>query len=263
MRAWLRDLWHAALLRTPVFVGLRDRPDAFLQGFIVIVAVALLAALPAAAVDLARGVARSAGSPESAEQTNRMREEVEAALARLDALGAPVAAQAELRMWAEMGIAAGAQAATEIAALPTPLPRPIGSFLQALGGWVSRPLADGGLPLAAAALGTWLGYGVWVLLFARLLGGRGTLHGFFGATALFAVPHVLDIFARVPVLGGVLGVVATIWGVVIYIKAVAVSQELAAERAVLAVLLPVLIVVAVMFLLVAGLVIAGTIAALA
>ncbi len=69
---------------------------------------------------------------------------------------------------------------------------------SAIGHWLSRPFASSPLPLAAATLSTWLGYGMWVMLAAKLLGGRGTLHGFFGATAFFAVPHVLDIFAACP-----------------------------------------------------------------
>ena len=57
----------------------------------------------------------------------------------------------------------------------------------------------GGFPLAAVALGTWLGYGIWVMLFAKLLGGRSTLAGFFSTTALYAVPHLLSFFAFIPV----------------------------------------------------------------
>lgn len=261
MRTWLRDLWHAALLRTAVFEGLRSRPDAFLQGFIVIVVVALLAGLPGLVIELARGAEQAQVVRETAEQKNQVRQSLDRLLASLNDLGVPVEGQAEIRRWAEMGTAVGAQVGAEVAELPTPLPQPIGNLLQALGGWVSRSLGDGGLPLAAATLGTWLGYGVWVMLFARLLGGRGTLHGFFGATALFAVPHVLNIFDRVPYLGTALGVVAFFWGLAIYVKATAVSHELTFERALLAVLLPVLVVALLAALLIFGLLFAGLIVA--
>lgn len=261
MRTWLRDLWHAALLRTAIFDGLSSRSDAFLQGFIVIVAVALLVGLPGAIMDLANGLGEVPAVTESAEAESQVRQSVDRLLAGLNDLGLPVEAQAGIRLWAETGAAVGAQVAADVIALPTPLPRPIGSILQALGGWISRPLADGGLPLAAAGLGTWLGYGVWVLLFARLLGGRGTLHGFFGATALFAVPHLLDIFARVPYVGAALGIAAFIWGLLIYIKATAVSQQLTFERALLAVLLPVLAVALGVAVLIFGLLIMGLIVA--
>ncbi len=261
MRTWLRDLWHAALLRTAVFDGLRSRPDAFLQGFIVIVVVALLAGLPAAVIDLAHGAGGALSVQESAEQENQVRASVDRALEGLNSMGVPAEIQAEIRTWAEVGAAVGAQVGAQAAALPTPLPRPIGSILQALGGWVSRPLADGGLPLAAAALGTWLGYGVWVMLFAKILGGQGTLHGFFGATALFAVPHTLNVFDRVPYLGTVLGVLAFFWGLAIYVKATAVSHELTFERALLAVLLPALLVAVGVAALIFGLLILGLIVA--
>ncbi len=250
MRTWLRDLWHAVLLRTAVFDGLRSRPDAFLQGFIVIVVVALLAGLPAAVIDLARGAGEAQPLRETAEQESQVRQSIDRMLEGFNRLGLPVEGQAEIRLWAELGAAVGAQVGVEVMALPTPLPRPMGSILQALGGWVSRPLSDGGgLPLAAAALGTWLGYGVWVMLFAKLLGGQGTLHGFFGATALFAVPHILDIFARVPYLGPALGAVAFIWGVAIYVKATAVSHQISVAQALLAVAAPVLGIMALLALL--------------
>lgn len=261
MRTWLRDLWHAALLRTGVFRDLSSRSDAFLRGFIVIVTVALLAGLPGAIMDLASRLGEAQAATESAEAESQMRQNIDRLLAALNDLGLPVEAQAEIRLWAETSATVAARVAAEVATLPTPLPRPIGAILRATGDWVSRPLSDGGAPLAAATLGTWLGYGVWVLLFAKLLGGRGALHGFFGATALFAVPHVLNIFARVPYLGTALGIVAFIWGLLIYIKATAVSQELTFERALLATLLPVLLVALGVAVLIFGLLIVGLIVA--
>jgi hypothetical protein len=86
------------------------------------------------------------------------------------------------------------------------------------------------------------------MLAARLLGGRGGLAGFFGTTALFAVPHVLNVFNMAPYVGGVLGFIAFAWGAAIYVKATAVSHELSIERALLAVLLPVLVAFAIAIL---------------
>ena len=106
------------------------------------------------------------------------------------------------------------------------MPKPINTFFEQVGKWVSQPFTAGGFPLAAVALATWLGYGIWVMLFAKLLGGRGTLAGFFGVTALYAVPHLLSFFAFIPILGGILGLIAYFWGLAIYIKGTASSHQM-------------------------------------
>ena len=87
----------------------------------------------------------------------------------------------------------------EIQRLPDRTAAAAGAGLQGIGAWLSLPFASSPLPAGRRRAGTWLGYGIWVMLAAKLLGGRGTLHGFFGATGFFAVPHVLDILRRVPV----------------------------------------------------------------
>jgi hypothetical protein len=84
-------------------------------------------------------------------------------------------------------------------------------------------------------LGAWLGYGIWVMLFAKLLGGRASLASFFGATAIFVVPHLLLILRWVPILGGLLAFIAFVWGLALYVKATAVSHGLTLDRALLAV----------------------------
>ena len=93
------------------------------------------------------------------------------------------------------------------------------------------------------------------MLAAKLMGGRGGLAGFFGATALFAVPHVLDLFRWVPYVGSALGFVAFIWGAVVYVKATAVSHRFSAGQALLAVLLPLLAAIVVGMLLLIGLIV--------
>ena len=62
-----------------------------------------------------------------------------------------------------------------------------------------------------------------------------------GATALYAVPHGLDILGFVPCLGGVLGLVATVWGIAIYVKALAVANDFSTSRAIVATVVPALI----------------------
>jgi hypothetical protein len=123
------------------------------------------------------------------------------------------------------------------------LPGWLGRVLQALGEWLSKPFIW---------LGAWAWYALWVALFARLLGGRATLVGTLGASVLFVVPHVLhlltgllNLMGRIPVaglcfgiLGGLVGLVAEVWGIAIYIKAVATANEFSTGKSALAAILP-------------------------
>lgn len=237
MKAWLHDVLDALLLRGATLARIADRPDAMFRGFVVLVAVALIAGLPVLVGDIIRGFqAPVLVEPGDIQSTTG---------ATLNLLrpwllnsGLPESVIDQTLIMAEDNSALAAALAGQIDQLPTALPRPLARAFSGLGQWLSRPFASSPLPLAAAALGTWLGYGIWVMLTARLLGGRATLHGFFGATAFFAVPHVLNIFAGVPVVGGLLGAIAFLWGLVIYLVATAVSHRLSAGRATVAVFAP-------------------------
>jgi hypothetical protein len=55
MKTWLQDILDALLLRAAAFQRVIQRPDAFLRGLTVIVAVALLTGLPALVTHLVRG----------------------------------------------------------------------------------------------------------------------------------------------------------------------------------------------------------------
>lgn len=129
----------------------------------------------------------------------------------------------------------GIEIGENIAALPTPLPKSIGVVLTNLGILLSSPFNR---------LAGWAGYGIWVLLAAKLLGGRATAAQTLGATALYAVPHVLDILGPVPCLGALLGLVATVWGIAIYVKGLAVANEFTIGRAIITTLLPALVIAA-------------------
>jgi hypothetical protein len=117
----------------------------------------------------------------------------------------------------------------EVVLLPTPLPRPVSGTLQALGEWLATPFAR---------LAGWLSYALWVMLAAKLLGGRGTAAQMLGATAAFAIPHVLDILTPVPYVGFIFGFVATLWGLAIYAKGLAVANDMGYGKALVAMLLP-------------------------
>jgi hypothetical protein len=126
----------------------------------------------------------------------------------------------------------GIEIGLSVDALPTRLPKPVGRVLTDLGAFLSLPFIR---------IASWMGYTIWVLLIAKLLGGRATVSQTLGATALYAIPHVLDILGLVRCLGGLLGLVATVWGIAIYVKALAVANDFGIGRAIIATVVPVLV----------------------
>lgn len=126
--------------------------------------------------------------------------------------------------WVQVGI--------KISNLPTLMPKPIGTLFERLGEYVSLPLSR---------LSRWMLYTLAVLLIAHLMGGKASVMRMLGATALYSIPHLLDMVSFVPCLGRLLGLAATLWGIGIYVKSVAVSNEFTIGRAVLVSLLPAVI----------------------
>ena len=51
----------------------------------------------------------------------------------------------------------------------------------------------------------------------------------------------MDLLSFVPCLGALLGLVATVWGIAIYVKAVAIANDFSLGRALAAVLIPALV----------------------
>lgn len=119
----------------------------------------------------------------------------------------------------------------KIIAIPTPLPRPISDLLEASGVFLSTPFG---------MMSTWLTYGLVVFIFAKLLGGGGTVQQMLGLTALAWVPGLLNALGFIPCLGLIIGLVALVWGFVIYVKATAVANDIDMGKALVAVLAPVL-----------------------
>lgn len=261
MKTWLTTLLDALLLRGATLRRIADRPDAFLQGLIVLLAVALFAGLPALARDIAGGF-----QPPTLVEPGEAQPDVSAPAEMFRPMlrdaGVPEPIIDQLVQAAEGNAAVAGQVAAEISQLPTALPRPLARAFIAGGHWLSRPFANTPLPLAAAAMSTWLGYGLFVMLAAKLLGGRATLHGFFGATAFFAVPHVLDIFAGLPVAGPLLAAIAALWGLVIYIVAAGASHRLSPARSLVAVFAPFVLLLAFVALVLLTLVLWGLVVGL-
>lgn len=244
MATWMRTLWNGLLFRDEAFTGLRDRRDAFLQGFLIIVIIAWVIGVPALIGDLAKGLRPNAIEAE----LDQAMSEIDLVIQQMQPFIGDTREMDAVMAQIKENMRFGFNIAQQVEDLPRILPKPINTFFEQVGEWISQPFTVGGFPLAAVALGTWLGYGIWVMLFAKLLGGRGTLAGFFGVTALYAVPHLLSFFAFIPILGGILGLIAYFWGLAIYVKGTASSHQMSLERSLLAVFLPLLLIVLLVFI---------------
>jgi hypothetical protein len=210
----------ALFLDTQTFVAQRETRDAFRKGVLLVVIITLLAGSLSFIVSTVKGFLPP--------KWDAQREEVEDQISQVFEF-LPFDMDAKTEGMILGSIEAGLDIGFEIAQLPTPLPRPAKDFLQALGGWITAPLLR---------LGGWMGYALWVLLVAKLLGGRATLSQMLGCTALYVAPQILTILQVISCLGPILGFVAFVWGLVIYVKATAVANELSSGRALLAVILP-------------------------
>ncbi|MCB0206334.1 MAG: YIP1 family protein [Anaerolineae bacterium] len=218
-----------ALLREPAMEAFRDRKDAMKRGVAILLACFLIAGSLAGLISLVNHV-----RPFGPEQADRIRQEVLQGFEQFQFYGAmDPDAQAFLDQFTQ-NFESGLRMGVEIASLPTVLPKGIAGFFTALGGWLTT---------AFGRLTAFLAYGIWVLLFAKLMGGSGGVDRFFGLTALFAVPNLLSFFAPIPCVGPMIAFVGWVWGVVVYIKAVQVSQRFTAGRAVVAALLPAVILI--------------------
>ena len=234
----------ALFLDTQTFVAQRETRDTFRKGVLLVVVITLLAGSLSFIVSTVKGFLPP--------KWDAQREKVEDQISQVFEFF-PFEMDAEIERMVVGSIEAGLDMGFEIAQLPTPLPGPVSAFLQALGGWISAPLVR---------LGGWMGYAFWVLLAAKLLGGRATLSQMLGCTALYVAPQVLTILQVVPYLGPVLGFVAFVWGLVIYVKATAVANELSLGRALLATILPAAVLIGLISLAIIPLVLGIVIAAI-
>ena len=107
------------------------------------------------------------------------------------------------------------------------------AYFEAVGQFVSYPFGW---------MSTWMLYGLLVLVAAKILGGRATVQQMLGCTALAAVPFILGIFGFIPQLGYWPGLIAFLWGLVIYVMGTAVANEFGIGKAILAVILPILVI---------------------
>jgi hypothetical protein len=222
MKELLQLAWDALLFRDEAYVQHVARADVLKRGLTVLVLVTLLAGVISLLVDFVGDVRPANVEAQISEVERGIRDFFQNAGPYLDV---PPKLQRTILSYVRpaMGMA------LRMAQLPTRLPQPMGRLLQSLGAFLSLPFSR---------LAGWMGYGIWVLLVAKLLGGRATAGQMLGSTALYAVPHILDILGFVPCLGGLLGLVATVWGIAIYVKALAVANEFTIGRAIAATVVP-------------------------
>jgi len=238
MAELLSTVRGAITLDIPTLVRFRDTQDVFRRGLIIVVLVGLVLG----AVEFAVVFIGGAFAPSAEAQLADMRQNFDQVLQFMPPEAVEIFEEQFLGYF-EAGIEIG----QNVAALPTPLPKVVGNLFEALGAWMSKPLA---------MLGGFLAYGIWVMLAAKLLGGTGRLQEFLGTAALSSVPYLLLVLGWVPCLGSVLGLVAWVWGILIWVASTAVAHGWAAPvtapegevtryqvswgKATLAVILPVL-----------------------
>lgn len=129
-----------------------------------------------------------------------------------------------LQVWAET--------ANSIAGMSPRLPGWVAAGLSALGQWINLPLNW---------LTLWVVYGLAVLVIAKLLGATTTLPRFYAATAYGFAPLILTLFSPIPCLGWLATLVAVVWALMVYIHAVQVTTALSFGKALLASILPAVI----------------------
>lgn len=247
MNALLIHLRDIALLRTPAYELARDRKDAMRRGVLILLACFLL-------VGVGATISRYLGavSPAGMEEMDLFQEEFQRNMELWQQTMPQQDGPSQLFMEQFLEtFESGFRIGVAIDSLETPLPRGLARGFQALGGWLSSALGQ---------MGAWLAYAIWVLLFAKLLGGNGGVDRFLGLTALFAIPNLLGIFSPIPCAGPFIAFIGWVWGVAVYVKAVQVSQRLDTGKALLAALLPALI-VAVLVMIVAFVALLAIIAA--
>jgi len=120
----------------------------------------------------------------------------------------------------------------QIIAIRAPLPPFFERFFSWAGVLITSPFA---------LLAGWLSSSIWIMLFARLLGGRGGLVHYLNASALSVIPQLLGVLGFIPCVGGLLALIGSIWGLAMQYKAVQVTHGLSQGRAIAAVLLPYLL----------------------
>jgi hypothetical protein len=126
-----------------------------------------------------------------------------------------------LHVWAET--------ANAIAGMTPRLPGWLAAGLSAFGQWLNLPINW---------LTLWLVYGLAVLIVAKLLGATTTLPRFYAATSYGFAPLTLTLLSPIPCIGWLASLVALAWTLLVYIHAVQITTALGTGKAILATILP-------------------------
>ncbi|MCL6429880.1 MAG: YIP1 family protein [Anaerolineae bacterium] len=127
--------------------------------------------------------------------------------------------------------------------LPRPVGQRTGRILGAMSGVLAAP---------CRRLGLWLPYTLAVFALAKALGSRAGLPQVLGASALYVLPHLLDPLRLLQGLGPLVVPSTTAWSVAIYLVAVEATIGLDRPRALIALLVPGLVVLTLAAALVSG-----------
>lgn len=228
MKELLQLAWDVLLFRHEAYAQHVARADVLKRGLALLVLVTLLAGVVSLIINTIGDLRPTDIEAQRREADQSIREFTRSLGSMREYYDLPPGLEEQITAY----MRAGMGTSLRIEALPTRLPKPVGRVLQNLGAFLSLPFGR---------LAGWMGYTLWAMLVAKLLGGRATVSQTLGATVLYAVPHALDILDFVPCLGPTLGVAATVWGIAIYVKAMAVANEFSIGRAVTATVVPALI----------------------
>lgn len=226
MRNTLNLLRGALTLDMKTFEELKASPDVFRKGFTFLLVVGLFVGLILGLAGIVQGLLSN-----PATEIANVRQQMEQIFSSM----MPAEASGQFTENFRLGFRIAERIVRE---MKTPLPRPVGVIFQNIGIIVSYPFGW---------LGSLLFYGVIVHIIAKLFGGRGTIGQMLGLTSLSVAPHLLDALNFIPCLNLLTGLIALIWGAVVYVKATATAQEMTTGKATLVVFTPVLIGVALFF----------------
>jgi len=244
----IQTMSSALLLEDDAFVQMRDAEDSFARGLKTLVVISLIVGLVLSLVSFA-GTART--SP--VQEMEQFEQGMGQMLDQMRAFGAFGGDEEFWRIFMEnwqAGLALGRNV-VDVVVATTPVPMTVVNLFQALGKWISYPFGW---------ISTWMFYGLLTLVFAKLLGGTATIREMLATTSLVAVPHLLDAFKFIPYIGFLVGAVAFVWGLAVYVKGTAAANRFDVGRGLLAVAAPFIVLfalIAVFILLMIILIIAG------
>jgi hypothetical protein len=112
---------------------------------------------------------------------------------------------------------------------PALFPGWLAASLSAFGVWLNWPLRW---------LTVWIAYGLGVMAVAKLLGSTATLQRFYALTGYAALPFLLTGLTPIPCVGAIAGLIAWVWGLVVYVAAIRAATDLGLGRALVSAVLP-------------------------